>query len=150
MEKTKNAILGVMIGLLLSVPINSFLGSPIRLDEQKSEEQIKREKYEADLGRYIDDLADKYECPNCPPNFRIIDSNNKYSYGCLQFQEATFVSEVARYGLLPEAEPAEVMNLIYDCDFQKKLAMLMFLNDPYAWMHWRTSVWRGLGLPPEA
>ncbi len=101
------------------------------------------------LTAYINRLADEYECAGCGPNYRRLDSNGKYSYSCLQFQERTFVDRVKEYRLLPRAEAAEIMNWIYDCDFQKQVARKMFENEPNAWVHWRTSVERGLGMPPQ-
>lgn len=100
------------------------------------------------LDAYINRLAHDYECVGCGANYRRIDSNGKYSYSCLQFQEETFVDRVVRYKLLPDSERTEIMNWIYDCDFQKKVARKMFENEKDAWTHWRTSVKRGLGKPP--
>ena len=113
-----------------------------------SVEYIPPQPVKDSLDLYIDKLADEYECVDCPSNFRHLDKNNRYSYSCLQFQEATFIAKVKDYNLLPSAEEHEIFNLIYDCNFQKKLARLMFENEKYAWMHWRTSVERGLGYPP--
>ena len=100
------------------------------------------------LDIYIDRLAD-YECRDCLNNYRRIDSNGYYSYSCLQFQKATFLQAVKRYKLA-EGQSADNLDLmIYSCDFQKKLAREMFLNDSNAYLHWKTSIiTRGLGLPP--
>lgn len=105
------------------------------------------------LVRYIDRLAHEYECAGCGDHYRRLDSNGEYSYACLQFQEATFRSEVKRFGLITPG--MEIMEKIYDCAFQKNLAYLMFKNEPRAWEHWYNSVMVGfpgrkapLGLPP--
>lgn len=100
------------------------------------------------LDRWIDRLASEYECQGCPPRYRRIDSNGLYSYGCLQFQERTFVNAVKIYSLLPDAEPGEYLNQIYDCDFQKEVARAMLLHELDACYHWQTSVLRGAGAPP--
>ena len=102
------------------------------------------------LDLWLDRLAD-FECQNCPDNFRHLDKNNLYSYGCLQFQKNTFYAEVRRYKLLPFTEDAELMNWIYDCQFQKSLARYMIQAGGFASArsHWYTSVvLRGLGYPP--
>ena len=39
------------------------------------------------------------------------------------------------------------MDLIYDCGFQKRLAVRMILDNPENWKHWRNTVQR-IGLPP--
>lgn len=108
------------------------------------------------LDQYIDTLANEYECRDCPELFKRLDSNNRYSYGCLQFQEATFISSVKRYKLLPQAEDHEIMNFIYDCEFQKTVAREMFLSEKDAANHWFTSIYKGhpparppLGAPPR-
>lgn len=96
------------------------------------------------------DRLEIFECEGCAPDYKRLDDNGKYSYSCLQFQKQTFVQEVLEYDLLPEAEAHEIENMIYDCEFQKKLAREMFLNDAKAWYHWKTSVKaRGLGMPPK-
>lgn len=82
-------------------------------------------------------------------HIKILDHNDRYSYGCLQFQMETFEAYVKRYELLPNTEDSELENMIYDCDFQKLLTRKMIEEDPENWRHWYTSVAkRGLGLPP--
>lgn len=82
-------------------------------------------------------------------HIKILDHNDRYSYGCLQFQMETFESYIKRYELLPHTEDSELENMIYDCDFQKLLTRKMIEEDPENWRHWYTSVAkRGLGLPP--
>ena len=69
-----------------------------------------------------------------------MDTNNRYSYACLQFQEATFNSYSKRYGLEGD---------IYTCADQKIVARKMIEENPNNWRHWYTSVAkRGLGKPP--
>lgn len=96
------------------------------------------------------DALEEYECLGCGENYSRVDVNGLRSYGCLQFQEQTFKAFVRRYDLLPYAETAEIMNMIYDCDFQKIVAHRMIQENDDAWSHWYTSVeLRGLGKPPK-
>jgi hypothetical protein len=79
------------------------------------------------------------------------DRDGRYYYGCLQFREKTFRFFVEKFNLGPtDDEDAEVMDLIFDCAFQKRLAALMIRDNPENWKHWRTTVKRRIGLPPGA
>jgi len=101
-----------------------------------------------ELDIWLEKLADKES--EGKPHLKVLDDNNYYSYGCLQFQMGTFKSYVKEYGLLPEAEDKELENMIYDCDFQKILARKMIEENPANWRHWYTSVSvKKLGLPPK-
>jgi hypothetical protein len=75
------------------------------------------------------------------------DRDGRDYYGCLQFRETTFRYFVDKFELAPDAEDAEVMELIYDCAFQKRLAARMIRENPENWKHWRNTVQR-IGLPP--
>ena len=75
------------------------------------------------------------------------DRDGGYNYGCLQFRERTFRFYVEKFKLAPSADPAEVMDLIYDCTFQKRLAARMIRENPDNWKHWKKTVGR-IGLPP--
>jgi len=77
------------------------------------------------------------------------DRDGRYYYGCLQFRERTFRFFVQKFNLGPTDEDAEVMDLIFDCAFQKRLAALMIRENPANWKHWRGTVHR-IGLPPGA
>ena len=77
------------------------------------------------------------------------DRDGRYYYGCLQFRERTFRHFVRKFNLAPNAEPDAVMNLIYDCAFQKRLALRMLRENPENWKHWKETVKR-IGLPPGA
>ena len=78
------------------------------------------------------------------------DRDGRYYYGCLQFREKTFRFFVQKFNLGPTAGDTEVMDLIFDCTFQKRLAALMIRDNPDNWKHWRTTVRRRIGLPPGA
>src|SRR5437868_4485188 len=70
----------------------------------------------------------------------IIDTNGKKSFGCLQFQQATFETFSRKFGIEGD---------ILDCAVQKRIARAMLESDRDAWRNWYTSVaLRGLGLPP--
>jgi|SRR5689334_12356577 len=77
------------------------------------------------------------------------DRDGRSYYGCLQFRESTFRYFVEKFQIAPNKEPAEVMNLIYDCAFQKRLAARMIRQNPDNWKHWRKTTGR-IGLPPGA
>ena len=103
------------------------------------------------LDTYLSRLAWTYECVGeCAKAqrkgepYRRIDSNNAYSYGCLQFQQSTYLWAAKKYKLDPWAGGG-----IYDCNNQWKLARAMFLEDKEAAAgDWHTSIFvRGLGLP---
>ena len=103
------------------------------------------------VDQYLSRLAWSFECVGAcqkaqvaHQDFKIIDSNGAYSYGCLQFQQATYLSFAKRYKIDPWANGG-----IYNCDNQWKVARAMFLDDKeMAAGHWATSIYkRGLGLP---
>ncbi len=99
------------------------------------------------LGNWLNKLAIKEsEGKN---HLKMLDHNNQYSYGCLQFQMQTFKSYIRKYGLLQDAEDAELENMIYDCDFQKILARTMIQDDYTNWRNWYTSATKKIGLPPK-
>jgi hypothetical protein len=75
------------------------------------------------------------------------DLDGRYNYGCLQFRERTFRFFIKKYKLAANAEPDKIMELIYDCAFQKRLALRMIQEDPENWKHWKKSA-RRIGLPP--
>ncbi len=78
-------------------------------------------------------------------DLKIVDTNGWHSYSCLQFQFPTFKQYSKTYGIFPEAEDADLMHLIGDCQTQKDLAYLMIKNDSKNWSHWENCS-RQLGL----
>jgi hypothetical protein len=76
------------------------------------------------------------------------DDGRRY-YGCLQFREETFRYFAKKFHMVQTAQPGNVMSLIYDCAFQKRLATRMIRENPENWKHWRKTVER-IGLPPGA
>lgn len=82
-------------------------------------------------------------------DIKVLDVNNRYSYGCLQFQMATFKSYSARYGYVDPATVTSWDELIYDCDLQKRIAKSMIKEKNTNWRHWGYTVLnKGIGLPP--
>ena len=70
----------------------------------------------------------------------ILDTNNKYSYGCLQYQMATWNYYSKKYGV-----DAEIM----DCEAQKEVTRNIIKHEKNGWRNWYTSVTKkGVGLPP--
>lgn len=64
-------------------------------------------------------------------DIKILDSNNRYSYGVMQFQMETFLREGKNYALVsPETTPkqAEDSKLIYSISLQEKIAHRMLLK----------------------
>lgn len=64
------------------------------------------------------------------PLIKILDTNNRYSYGILQFQMQTWLS----YGKLYDIETTE--ENIYNGDLQKELAYRMIQDKNSNWNHW--------------
>ena len=62
-------------------------------------------------------------------NIKIMDSNNRYSYGVLMFQVETFLREGKKYGIIDEDTTSKQgEKLIYNVDLQEKIAHQMLLN----------------------
>lgn len=130
--------------LSASVSITGGVSTPVNTN-QIAVDPIERKADKLDA--WIDSLVAKES--EGKAHIKILDHNDRYSYGCLQFQMETFESYIKRYNLLPYAEYSELENMIYDCDFQKLLTRKMIEENPENWRHWYTSVAkRGLGVPP--
>ncbi len=115
----------------------------------RDEKNITNNKKEGKLDIYLTNLA-SFECPNCGPNYKRVDSNKRFSYGCLQFQLQTFISMSQRYHIATSTESKiDIISHIYSCDYQKAIAKAMFEDDPVAASyHWYTTIYKkGLGLP---
>lgn len=98
-----------------------------------------QQKYETAMEQWLDRLQADESGKN--PLLVILDSNKKYSYGCIQFQMETWVHYSKKYGIMTE---------IMDCSAQRKLAKLMIENDYTAWRNWFTSVTKKTsGYPPH-
>ena len=58
---------------------------------------------------------------------KILDSNNKFSYGRYMFQAETFYGQGVKYGLVPTSTN-KVEPSIYDGELQKQIAHKMLLD----------------------
>jgi hypothetical protein len=73
---------------------------------------------------------------------RVLDTNGHYSYSCMQFQMATWLSYGKPLGATEDN--------IYDCSLQKKVAAKMIRDNHKNWTHWYNSVVKkGVGKPPH-
>ena len=101
----------------------------------------------SDLDRWIERLAEKES--NNRAGIKILDVNGRYSYGCLQFQLATFKSYSTRYGILDADEVISWEDELYNCAQQKQIAKRMILEKHRNWRHWAYTVLnKGIGFPP--
>jgi len=118
-----------------------------RKEEPASAAASARTRQQRTLEEWLDVLSFA-ESGNRP---RVVhqDLDGRYYYGCLQFRVKTFRSFVDKFGFAPNSEESDIMQLIYDCAFQKRLAARMILDNPDNWKHWRKTV-RRIGLPPGA
>lgn len=75
-------------------------------------------------------------------NLKILDSNNKYSYGGLMFQMDTFLTYGKKYKILSESTTVgEAEKKIYDIDIQREIAHRMLLDGLYGnWLHCTNSL----------
>lgn len=64
----------------------------------------------------------------------ILDSNGKLSYGLYQYQKSTWIAKMKQYNLAPNAEEEELMNLIFDHNYQTKLTLLILKDG--GWRNW--------------
>lgn len=70
----------------------------------------------------------------------ILDTNNRYSYGCLQFQMATWLMYSKKY---------KVEGEMMDCNKQIELTKYIIRNEPDGWRNWYTTVViKKVGKPP--
>ena len=134
---TKKITIALALAILLALTVLGLPGKTLTYEASKKEEPD-------ELDLWIEKLA-KFECDGCGENFKILDANNRHSYGCLQFQRATFDEMARRYNIVTEDASS-----IYSCEIQKQIARAVFLDQGHkAASHWYTSVYtRGLGLPP--
>ncbi len=139
----KNYKIKLLVALLISIIVGLLLGWPANYTETKAEaheeqktKTIEKDKFEIWLDKLVE-----YECALCADGFSIIDTNGARSYGCLQFQEATFEYYSRKYKTTGD---------IHSCTDQRALAREMFRREREASpRNWYTSIYvRGLGLPP--
>ena len=88
------------------------------------------------------------QCESGGKHVKVLDSNNKYSYYWLQFQESTFIGYAIELKAFPNAEPNELRNLLDDRFSQFKLAREMILDNYKNYAHWLLCSQK-IGLPPK-
>jgi hypothetical protein len=141
--------LSLMTGATLATSVTNTTPDVLaEVGHIKLEHSVASKEDRADLAplkAWIEDLKE-VESQN-REEIKILDTNGRYSYGCLQFQEWTFRRYGEEYGLIdPDLDNVE--DVIYDCKLQQKITMLMILDDHSNWKHWRNSV-RKIGMPPR-
>ena len=127
-----------MVGVIVFPISMNFTGFTPNEPIEPQPTQVIKTQWEIALENWIEKLV--YYESNGITDVVVLDWNNKYSYGCLQFQEETFRGFVDGFNLLPNATYEEVMNFIYDCDFQKQLAFKMIDKRYENWRHWYYSI----------
>jgi hypothetical protein len=129
-----------VIGFVVLFAVSSPLQVPVR--QPSSEVILERDA----LDRWMTLLAEA-ESGN-DASLKILDTNRRYSYGCLQFQFRTFQQYAREYSLFEGLEERDLRREIYNCESQRKLAMLMLTDDYTNWRHWRNAV-KKIGKPPR-
>ena len=113
------------------------LGSTLHIAQAESPSLTKQQAYQYQLEDWIDKI--QYQESRGNPMMVILDTNNKYSYGCMQYQMDTWIGDSRKYGVKGE---------MMDCKAQRKLAMLTIQNEPKnGWRRWYNST-KKVGLPP--
>lgn len=97
--------------------------------------QSDRERDTLDL--WLDQLCLKES--KCNPTEKHLDVNNRYSYGCFQFQMGTWLAYAKRFGTTE--------GNIYDCALQRKVARYIITIE-HGWRHWKLTVLTKIGYPP--
>ncbi len=110
-----------------------------------------------ELGDWIDALARK---ENCDPKGTW--DVHSYSYGKYCYKVPFFTEQIRKYGLAPDTEDGEILNIIGNEEIQDKLTRLIFENQPSHWVKWgcsvrpqdfpvcmRLGITGGIGLPPR-
>lgn len=72
------------------------------------------------LERILKDLR-RCESGNRDEAVNEVDLDGTASYGRYQFKPATLYGWIVRYGILPDIEPSEIMNVIMDGELQEKV-----------------------------
>jgi hypothetical protein len=128
---TSFKILCVSIGVLAGLSL-----APKLMTARTSNEATLTVTQPDSLDLYIEALA--FQESSGKEDVVVLDTNGKYSRGCLQFQDETFRRFQAKY---------KIAGPIMDCPTQKRLARAILLGSPTGWTNWRKSVDK-IGLPP--
>ena len=114
---------------------NSFVGGAMPSNEQS---WLSDEVYRATLASKMILLA-KCESGNNPLAVNWHD-NGSPSYGLFQWKEASWIYQIRKFGYLEEAENKELMNYIYDREWQERIT-LATLQETNGFRHW-TNCWK--------
>lgn len=122
----------ITIGIIVA---NYAYGTAYAESPQLSSE----ERYEIALKQWVNKVIEKES--EGDTNVEIIDTNGKWSRGCLQFQDSTWNSYTKKYGLSGSPK---------DCELAKQVAIAMIQDNHNLWRSWYTTVIKkGVGLPPK-
>ena len=64
------------------------------------------------------------------------DLDGTASYGLMQFKPSNLLLYGRKYGILPDIEPAEIQNIIYDGELQLRIAAEMIKNEGHKEKWW--------------
>lgn len=97
------------------------------------------ERYEIEIEAWLDRL--EFDESRGNKMLVVLDTNAKYSHGCLQYQLSTWLADSKKYGIEGE---------MMDCSKQRQLARITVESDPNGWKKWKTSVTKKTaGMPPQ-
>lgn len=154
LTKTKKTIIAVLAGTLSMG--GSWLGTPMKAFAMTTIAQVPAITFPVKIvkitksdtfAKWLNRLEKAESDASGNTRLKVLDNNNEYSYGCLQFQAETFLQYGKQYKLIPR-ELTDVEPLIYSCVLQKELATAMIKGNYKNWQHWRHSVREVVGLPP--
>ena len=128
----------LMVAFLPPVELADASQKNIDKDYNNTTMKVETKPMHDPLRSWVDRLAMAESGGNA--NVSIVDTNNKNSTGCLQFQDATWIWQGDKHGVDTSMEN------IKDCSMQKDLAYKMIKADYNNWKHWRCSV---AGCSPE-
>lgn len=112
----------------------------LQIAQAQAPELTAAQKYENELQAWLTRL--EWDESHNNEKIIVLDSNNRYSYGCLQFQLATFTTYARKYAIKGE---------IGSCEAQKELAEAMIKDNWNNWSNWYNSVkYKTAGYPPKA
>jgi len=148
----KRAVIAIIVGAVCfgGLPFGSSpLATPVMGDVAQVPIAISSSVAKDPFSLWLDHLEEAESNRSGDSHLKILDNNGKYSYGCLQFQAATFIQYGKLYGLIPDGL-TNVEPLIYSCSLQKELATDMIERNYLNWQKWHHSVSEVIGLPPRS
>jgi len=121
--------------------IDATVASPFQVEQQTVlSTKVAENEDLSGIRRYDGWLAELSHCESSGrEDIVILDTNNRYSHSCLQFQTRTFNHYSERYGF----EDVDIMN----CEDQKDVANEMLKENYYNWQHWYLCSTEKIGLP---